>query len=84
MVPFGTVQLWIVLPPPEDLVLTALDRGVTPVIRADIGPGQSRAVAVDALGDAAVVLVVRHRRDGTWDLDLAQCMKHNGRWTDAA
>lgn len=51
--------------------------------RADFGPGQSRAVAVDVLGDAAVVLLVRLRRDGAWDLDLAQCLMEDGRWSDA-
>lgn len=70
-------------PAPESLVLAALEHGVTPVARTDFGPGQSHAVAVDVLGDAAVVLLVRLRRDGAWDLDIAQCVLEHGAWSDA-
>ncbi len=66
----------------EDVALEALGRGsVHEAIRSSFGPGEAKALALDAHDDVAGVLVIRRRRDDAWIIDVARFLDEDGAWT---
>lgn len=66
----------------EDVALEALaDGSVQAAVRSSFGPGEAKALAIDAYDDAAAVLVIRRRRDDAWIVDVVRFLHEHGVWT---